>query len=434
VPAQIAVPEARGAAPLGGFYETSAAATAIVEDIARVIAAKGGAALIVDYGYDACGGFGETLQAIRDGAFDDVLAAPGDADVTAHVDFAALADAAATGGAIAYGPEHQGTFLETLGIRGRGAKLANANKREAAAIEAAVNRLVAPHKMGELFRALAIAANDAPVPPAFYPPSYLPTEHAMLTMLKAENLLGDYTIEHAFFGRGGGSSTGIYASLNCGPGSNDDRDTVIKNRETARGEIAPNGKLVTVHQIHSPTVVTVDEPWEMGQGPQADAMVTSQREIVLGILTADCAPVLFADAEAGVIGAAHAGWKGALGGVTDNTIAAMEALGAKRSRIAAAIGPCISQANYEVGPEFRDTFVNAAPENAQFFIASDRASHFRFDLEGYVVHRLKACGISNIEPLSACTYARESEFFSFRRATHRSEPDYGREISAIVLI
>jgi NADH dehydrogenase [ubiquinone] 1 alpha subcomplex assembly factor 7 len=442
VPAHITVPEARGTAPLGGFYETSAAATAIVEDIARVIAAKGGAALIVDYGYDASGGFGETFQAIRDGAFDDVLAAPGDADVTAHVDFAALADAAASGGAMAYGPELQGFFLDNLGIQGRAARLANAHKSEAAAIKAAVSRLVDLDKMGELFNALAIVAQDAPVPPVFTPPIDVPLEDIDfdnidfkgLTLLKADNLLGDGSIEHGFFGRAGGTSKGIYASLNCGPGSNDDRAIVIKNREAARGELAPNGKLVTVHQIHSPTVVTVDEPWELGEGPQADAMVTSQREIVLGILTADCAPVLFADAEAGVIGAAHAGWKGALGGVTDNTIAAMEALGAKRSRIAAAIGPCISQANYEVGPEFRDTFVNAAPENAQFFIASDRASHFRFDLEGYVVHRLKACGISNIEPLSACTYARESEFFSFRRATHRSEPDYGREISAIVLI
>jgi YfiH family protein len=275
-------------------------------------------------------------------------------------------------------------------------------------------------------------AQDASIPPGFH--GKTSEEGYPMNMLKAENLCADSAIDHAFFGRGGGVSTGIYASLNCGPGSNDVRASVIENREIARGELAPNGTLVTVHQVHSANVVTVTEPWELGQGPQADAMVTDQPEIVLGILTAYCAPVLYADAEAKVIGAAHAGWKGALGGVTDNAIAAMEALGAKRSRIVAAIGPCISQANYEVGPEFRDSFLAADPANDRFFITSDRASHFRFDLEGYVVHRLKTAGIANIEPLSACTYARESDFFSFRRATHRNEPDYGREISAIVLI
>jgi hypothetical protein len=162
-------------------------------------------------------------------------------------------------------------------------------------------------------------------------------------------------------------------------------------------------------------------------------MVTTMPGIALGILTADCAPVLFADAQARVIGAAHAGWKGALGGVLEATLAAMEALGAQRARIAAAIGPCIAQASYEVGPEFRAQFVAADAANARFFVPSDRAGHHRFDLEGFVADRLARAGVDKIEALAACTYGRAADFFSFRRATHRNEPDYGREISAIVL-
>ncbi len=222
---------------------------------------------------------------------------------------------------------------------------------------------------------------------------------------------------HGFFGRTDGVSTGIFASLNCGPGSGDDRAAVTENRR--RVSEALGGPLLTLYQIHSAEAVVVTEPW--AQGPQADAMATNVPGLALGILTADCAPVLFADSEAGVIGAAHAGWKGALGGVTDAAIAAMEGLGAKRSRIAAAIGPCISQANYETGPEFRARF------DARYFDGR------QFDLEAYVADRLASAGIATVARLSTCTYAREDEFFSYRRATHRGEKDYGRQISAIVL-
>jgi hypothetical protein len=237
-------------------------------------------------------------------------------------------------------------------------------------------------------------------------------------------------IAHGFFGRTGGVSTGIYESLNCGPGSGDDPAAVAENRRRVR-ETLGVATLNTLHQIHSSAVVTATEPWQ--QGPQADAMVTTMPGIALGILTADCAPVLFADAQARVIGAAHAGWKGALGGVLEATLAAMEALGAQRARIAAAIGPCIAQASYEVGPEFRAQFVAADAANARFFVPSDRAGHHRFDLEGFVADRLARAGVDKIEALAACTYGRAADFFSFRRATHRNEPDYGREISAIVL-
>lgn len=248
-------------------------------------------------------------------------------------------------------------------------------------------------------------------------------------------------IVHGFFGRRGGVSTGIFASLNCGPGSGDDRAKVIENRRRAAEALAPGTRLVTLGQIHGIAIVTVERPWPIGETQQDDAkciplgdgMVTAIPGIALGILTADCAPVLFADAAAGIVGAAHAGWKGALSGVLEAAIAAMERLGARRSRIAAAIGPTISQANYEVGAEFYTRFRDADSANARFFIASGRPEHFRFDLEFYVHARLAAAGLARVTAAAACTYAREGDFFSYRRATHAREPDYGRQISAISL-
>jgi YfiH family protein len=240
-------------------------------------------------------------------------------------------------------------------------------------------------------------------------------------------------ISHGFFGRAGGVSKGIFASLNCGPGSGDERADVIANRDRVIEALSPSAQLLTLYQIHSGEAVTVTAPWNLGEGPKADAMATNVPGLALGILTADCAPVLFADTEARVIGAAHAGWKGALSGVTDSAIDAMEKLGARRDRIVAAIGPCISQENYEVGAEFRGRFISAASDNGRWFNASDKPEHFRFDLEGYVAARLDVARIAQVERVSSCTYANEAEFFSFRRATHRGETDYGRQVSAIVL-
>lgn len=251
-----------------------------------------------------------------------------------------------------------------------------------------------------------------------------------MLVLRSDNLANG--IAHGFFGRTGGVSTGIFDSLNCGPGSGDDLAKVAENRSRVREALGAK-TLLTLHQIHSPEVVTVIDGWEMGKGPQADAMVTATPGIAISILTADCAPVLFADSRARVIGAAHAGWKGAISGVTDATLAAMEKLGADRARIAVAIGPCISRKNYEVGPEFRARFVDADSANAKFFASADTQNHFRFDLEAYVAARLAATGVRNVTALAACTYARESDFFSFRRATHRKETAYGRQISAIML-
>jgi hypothetical protein len=239
-------------------------------------------------------------------------------------------------------------------------------------------------------------------------------------------------IAHGFFGRDGGVSQGPYESLNCGPGSKDESGAVTENRRRVMAALGAD-KLVSLAQIHSPLVYTVDTDWNATRRPEGDGMVTATPGIALGILTADCAPVLFADSAARVVGAAHAGWKGAIGGVLEATIQAMEQLGAARKNIVAAIGPCISQANYEVGADFRARFMEADPGNQRFFTSAGRADHYQFALEGYVAARLAAAGIAAVEPLSTCTYPAENGYFSFRRTTHRGEPDYGREISAVML-
>lgn len=240
-------------------------------------------------------------------------------------------------------------------------------------------------------------------------------------------------IAHGFLGRKGGVSTDAMASLNVGLGSTDDPDLIAENRRRATEAVLPGGRLVSLYQVHSADCVTVAEPWEERVRPHADALVTDRPGLALGILTADCAPVLFADKQAGVIGAAHAGWKGAVGGVTDSTIAAMEALGASRDRIVAAIGPCIARASYEVDLGFLQRFADADPDNERFFTEGRREDHWQFDLEAYAASRLAAAGLRTIEMLGQDTYAQPEHFYSFRRATHRQEPDYGRQISLIGL-
>ena len=246
----------------------------------------------------------------------------------------------------------------------------------------------------------------------------------------APGLAGLKGVRHGFFGRKGGVSTGLYASLNAGPGSNDDPAAVAQNREIIRKAMGADA-LLSCHQVHSADVVHVTEAWDTDR-PQADAMVTTLPGFSLCILTADCTPVLFADAEAGVIGAAHAGWKGALGGICEATIAKMEELGANRRDIHAAIGPCIGQQSYEVGPEFRDTFLEVSPASEHLFV-SGKGDRYHFDLPGYCSASLAAMDIGHIANLSLDTCALEDSYFSNRRRNHRGEPDYGRNASVIVL-
>ncbi|QKR98718.1 peptidoglycan editing factor PgeF [Sphingomonas sp. CL5.1] len=239
-------------------------------------------------------------------------------------------------------------------------------------------------------------------------------------------------VSHGFLGRRGGVSGGLHGGLNVGTGSADDAAAIAENRRRATEAVLPGGELVTAYQVHSAECVTARAPFDHALRPHADALVTDRPGLALGVLTADCAPVLLADREAGVVGAAHAGWKGALAGVTDTTILAMEALGARRERIAAAVGPCIARASYEVDLAFRRRFEEADAENERFF-ADAREGHAQFDLEAYVAHRLAAAGVTRIETLGLDTYADADRFFSYRRATHRGEPDYGRQIAIIGL-
>jgi hypothetical protein len=253
-------------------------------------------------------------------------------------------------------------------------------------------------------------------------------------MLQASILSALPGIRHAFFTRDGGVSSGLYASLNGGQGSNDAPDHVRENRArmAAAVGVAPD-RFVTAYQVHSPDVVVAVEPWPRASRPQADAIVTQVPGLAIGVSTADCGPVLLADASARVIGAAHAGWKGALTGVLEATVAAMERLGAARSRMTAAIGPMIRQPSYEVGEDLIARFRAADAENERFFAPARRAGHAMFDLAGYIAARLARAGIGRIEDLGLCTYA-DARFFSYRRATPRGEPDYGRHINVIALV
>lgn len=236
---------------------------------------------------------------------------------------------------------------------------------------------------------------------------------------------------HGFFTRKGGASSGVFGGLNCGQGSSDQTEVVKINRaRVAEAMEVASDHLVTVHQVHSANAVPVSGP--MGERPRADAMVTATPGVALAILTADCQPVLFADAKAGVVGAAHAGWRGALDGVLEATLDGMEALGAQREDIAAVIGPSISQANYEVGPEFLEDFMAENPENSRFF-ANGSEGRYQFDLPGYGLHRLRSAGVGDAAWTRHCTYGDSERFFSYRRATHSNEADYGRLISVIRL-
>lgn len=255
----------------------------------------------------------------------------------------------------------------------------------------------------------------------------------MLEMLTSEALSASSpTVRHGFFTRKGGASSGVYSGLNCGSGSRDQAELVSINRGRVASvmEVPPEA-LCSVYQVHSPDVVTVDAPME-GDKPKADAIVTKTPGLALTILTADCQPVLFADPEAGVIGAAHAGWKGALDGVLENTVEAMLALGATREGIHAVIGPCISQRNYEVGPELFDMFMTQDPAYGRFF-AQGHEDRMMFDLPSFGLHRLRDAGVGQAEWVGYCTYADEEKFYSYRRSCHRKEADYGRLISAIRL-
>lgn len=256
----------------------------------------------------------------------------------------------------------------------------------------------------------------------------------MIVFFIADSELSKATnINHGFFGKVGGKSSGIFSSLNCGYGSNDDKETVIQNIDIVKSTLKADGfPLCTARQIHSEKVITLDEPWTIENRPEADGLVTKKKNIALGILTADCAPVLFVDEKSGVIGACHAGWKGAKTGIVENTVSAMVNLGAKPENIVAVIGPCIGPESYEVGQEFYDNFVNDNQKNKVFF-KSKSGGKYLFDLPKYVENRLKKLNLKTVKWVGKDTLSSEKEFFSYRRSCLNKEKDYGRQLSVIIL-
>lgn len=259
----------------------------------------------------------------------------------------------------------------------------------------------------------------------------------MITRL-THDLLAEDVVSHGFFGRTGGVSSGLYTSLNCGVGSQDNPEHVVENRARVAGAFGSvPERLLTLHQIHSASCLTVDQPYDaVNNRPQADALVTATPGLMIGVLTADCGPVLFSGRKKNgqpVIGAAHAGWGGALKGVMENTVAAMERLGVDKSSIKAVIGPCIGPRTYEVSDEFRDPFILQDMKNARFFIPAERPGHLMFNLPSYCQRRLVLAGVPEVAILGRDTCAEDADFFSFRRSTHKREPDYGRQVSAILI-
>jgi len=253
-------------------------------------------------------------------------------------------------------------------------------------------------------------------------------------MFQASSLAAQDGVAHGFFTRLGGVSDGIYASLNCGPGSRDEPANVTENRARVAGLLgAAPGALLTAYQRHTNTAVVAEAPWAKDKIPEADAIVTRVPGLAIGILTADCAPVLFCDAEARVIGATHAGWRGALSGIIEATVDAMTGLGAERQRISAVVGPAISQGAYEVGQDYQERFMAEDPDSAAFFVTDEGSGEPHFDLTGYVAERLARAGVGEIVDLGLCTYYDETRLFSYRRSQHHREEDYGRQISAILL-
>lgn len=253
-------------------------------------------------------------------------------------------------------------------------------------------------------------------------------------IVQSQDLSAHTGIRHGFGTREGGVSKGIYTSLNCGAGSNDCPEDVAENRARLAASIGAHpSQLITPYQVHSPDAVIAEGVWSKADAPKADAIVTRTPGLAIAVSTADCVPVLFADSQAGIIGAAHAGWRGAIGGVLESTLDAMEKIGAERGRITASIGPAISQAAYEVGLEFEDIFLEEDTANAEFFVRKVPDAKPHFDLTGYVCARLTRAGAGKISNLNLCTYADSERFFSYRRTCHKSEPDYGRQISAIVI-
>lgn len=410
VPAAITAPQD------GEIFEINPLAHSTIKNLATVLNKRGGGMIAFDYGY-ATTQTGDTFQAVAAHKFADPLKSPGEVDLTAHVDFEALINAARQAGALAHLAGTQAEILSELGIHQRAEKLIAANPDRADTFKADVQRLTGDDAMGKLFKVMVMFAANAAAP-----------------FETAENLTKSGNLQHGFFGRQGGASTGTFASLNVSYKTGDDADSVTANRATVTQALglAPE-QLATVKQVHSAKVITVDQGYNPQNPPEADGLVTNRPGQALGILTADCTPILFADTHAGIIGACHAGWRGAVEGVIENTVAAMRDLGADAKNISAAIGPVIFGQDYEVGPDFARDVIARYPDAAPRFFIPPAGEKEHFDLPGFVQDRLQAAGIADIEQVGRSTYARPDLYFSHRYATHH-KIDTGRQIAIVALL
>ena len=437
--AQTLVPPSLKVAPLGSVFEVSPMAIGIAHALAKRVALYGGAAIIIDYGHTDSA-IGETLQAIRRHRFHDPLADPGTADITSHVDFAAPWPGGGRGRRRRPWTGAPGGLPRTPGHCG--ARRRPACRRDTRAGPRYRRRPPPPRRPDTNGDAVQSHGADAAGGTAarlrleaypFARPGRSSHNDAMINAATIASVAG---VRHAFFSRLGGVSEGLYASLNCGYGSGDDGGRVADNRHRALARLGrSDDDLITLNQVHSADALVVEAAggWAADAAPRADGLATNVPGVVLGILSADCAPVLLADGEAGVVGAAHAGWRGARAGILEATVAAMVRLGARPANTVAGIGPCIQRRSYEVGPEFYAEFVAEETDNGDFFQPARRSGHFLFDLPGYGTRRLKRLGLATVEALPFDTLSDDARFFSYRRNALDGERDYGRGLSAIVL-
>lgn len=395
-------------------FEDAPLAQSTMTNIAKLLNQVGGGMMAIDYGYVATQ-TGETLQAMANHKMVDPLADPGRADLTAHVNFEALVNAALAEGAHAHVAGTQKQLLEQLGIVDRAKSLRAANPERARSIDADLARLIGDDQMGDLFKAMVVFGQTQTKPP----------------FVTSAVLDQDANIQHGFLGKQGGISPAPYESLNVSYSNKDTTDNVDENRAIiARAFDAPPEKFATVHQVHSNRVIVVDDDYDILSRPEADGLVTKRSDVLLGILTADCTPILFSDPVAKIIGACHAGWQGARDGIVANTVDAMVALGATPQNIIAAIGPNISYENYEVGPDFAKDFVARYADAAAHVRPPKAGAREHFDLTAFVRDRLTDSGVTNVDVIDACTYAEPDVYFSHRYATHQNI-EMGRQLSVI---
>ncbi|VAW14682.1 SAM-dependent methyltransferase, MidA [hydrothermal vent metagenome] len=399
----------------GEIREVSPLGQKTIASLAQILNSNSGAMLIVDYGYEQTRA-GNSFQAVSSHKYADPLADPGQSDLTAHVDFAALIRAAENQGARAYLSGSQKSFLSEMGIKQRAEKLIQSNPERADSIKTDLERLIDPSQMGELFKTMTIYGVPDQAPFEICAP-----------------LSETSGISHGFFGRRGGCSGGEFSSLNTSLASDDQRNNVMRNRAIAMNSLKLEPKnLVTMSQVHSSRVVEIGPGHDPKNRPEADGMVTKQTGVALGVLAADCTPVLFADQRAKIIGVCHAGWRGALAGIVGNTVEAMVQMGAARENIIAAIGPTIWPQDYQVGPKFTEEFLKLYPDGGQYIVFPDKTASEHFDLPGFVLDQLRLAGIKNPVTVGASTYQHPELYFSHRFATHQNRKT-GRQIAIIAL-